>query len=390
MSCRLAVAARSARRRTGQRRRRIVEGLARRIERGDAALRQQEAHRASMRLSLLADPASHAPRSPPRGAHQRDLRIVRIEGAAAVALRHGLRRAEVHHVERAERADVGQPRADDGAEAVFGGRRNMPPIIMSQISVVVTSITPDEQAANRPASPSTGRRCRWRGTPGIVIVLELLGDLLHARRRDAEHGQADGGQFSSRAPGRAARFCSIRCVPSPPWHGRRCRAPARERRVEPLHVGNRVHHHDVGRADIGGDIARRHGRDQTFGTPTGSVCIPGVAIAVPPEPPAEMMPATFCCLPTQARNASVMAATAVPRSPEAMPAGPEWGCERDFLRRNVGALVAASGGKIDKARAKPRSLDDVADVAQFLALGIERAGDHDKGIAAGHAAANRR
>ena len=44
--------------------------------------------------------------------------------AAAVALGHGVGRAEIDHVERADRADIGDARADDGAEAVFGGREH--------------------------------------------------------------------------------------------------------------------------------------------------------------------------------------------------------------------------------------------------------------------------
>jgi hypothetical protein len=59
-----------------------------------------------------------------RGAHQRHLRIVLVESTADVLLGHRLRGAEVHHVERADRADVGHAGADDGAEAVLGRRKD--------------------------------------------------------------------------------------------------------------------------------------------------------------------------------------------------------------------------------------------------------------------------
>ena len=60
----------------------------------------------------------------------------------------------------------------------------------------------------------------------------------------------------------------------------------------------------------------------TFGTPTGSARIAGVASAVAPEPPAEMMPAIPLCRMTQASNASAMAATEAPRSPVNTPDEP--------------------------------------------------------------------
>jgi hypothetical protein len=52
--------------------------MSRRIERGDAAFRQQEAHGAFHLVEFLADPSPHPPVLFRRRAHQRDLRIVRI------------------------------------------------------------------------------------------------------------------------------------------------------------------------------------------------------------------------------------------------------------------------------------------------------------------------
>ena len=53
----------------------------------------------------------------------------------------------------------------------------------------------------------------------------------------------------------------------------------------------------------------------TFGTPTGKLCIAGVASAVAPDPPAEMSPARSPRVFTNAENASAIAVTAEPRSP---------------------------------------------------------------------------
>ncbi len=95
-------------------------------------------------------------------------------------------------------------------------------------------------------------------------------------------------------------------------------------------------------------------------------------MAVPPEPPAEMMPITPCCRAIQARKASVMAATACPDRPsDARRTGGQGQCH--LLRRDIGALVAAIRRQIDKPRPQSGGLDEITQEAQFLALGVERA-----------------
>ena len=51
-----------------------------------------------------------------------------------------------------------------------------------------------------------------------------------------------------------------------------------------------------------------------FGTPTGSARMPGATSEAPPEPPAEMMPATLPWRRSHFANASAMAVTDAPRS----------------------------------------------------------------------------
>ena len=58
---------------------RVAERLARRIERGDAELGQEEAHRPVHAVEPLADPAADALVLVRGGAHQRDLRIVGVQ-----------------------------------------------------------------------------------------------------------------------------------------------------------------------------------------------------------------------------------------------------------------------------------------------------------------------
>ena len=88
-------------------------------------------------------------------------------------------------------------------------------------------------------------------------------DLLHAGRRDAEHGQSDRGQTAPCARGRP------RCGETRLDHAdHRLRAIAEHLtrdRVQALDVGHRIHHRDVGWADIAADIARGDRRDQDLG-----------------------------------------------------------------------------------------------------------------------------
>jgi hypothetical protein len=53
-----------------------------------------------------------------------------------------------------------------------------------------------------------------------------------------------------------------------------------------------------------------------FGTPTGNRCMAGVASDVPPEPPAEMIPARSRRVTMKRSKASAIARIALPRSPE--------------------------------------------------------------------------
>ena len=103
----------------------------------------------SQAIELPGDPAADRGAFGRRGAHQRHVGIVLVEQPAAIFFRHGRRRPEIHHVERADRADIGQPvRAIAPKRSSVAG--STPPNSRSQTSVVVMSMTP----ASRPLSAS--------------------------------------------------------------------------------------------------------------------------------------------------------------------------------------------------------------------------------------------
>ena len=93
---------------------------------------------------------------------------------------------------------------------------NTPPIIRSQTSVVVTSMTPDSRPRVDQLLHGLAADAGGVEHEAVVLALELGGDLLHAGRGDAEHGEADRGQaLPSPGAAAAARASASRCLTMP-------------------------------------------------------------------------------------------------------------------------------------------------------------------------------
>ena len=100
-----------------------------------------------------------------RRAHQRHGRVVAVELPRLEALGHRVPGAEVHHVERAARADVGQrrgARTRRAASARPRARRRR----SRRRSRSSRRRSRRRAGPSRRAFPSTGRRRRWRGRRG--------------------------------------------------------------------------------------------------------------------------------------------------------------------------------------------------------------------------------
>ena len=122
-------------------------------------------------------------------------------------------------------------------------------------------------------------------------------------------------------------------------------------RVQALHVGDRVHHHDVGRRRHSGRRRRRRrSRPSSSGCRPAARRMPAVASEVPPEPPAEMMPPMSRWRTIQRAKASAIASTDWPRSPVKTADGAARMHARHLLRRHIGARRLAGGREIDGAR----------------------------------------
>ena len=137
-----------------------------------------------------------------------------------------------------------------------------------------------------------------------------------------------------------------------------------------------MHHADVGRADVGLHVARGHGRDHHLGHADRQArASPGVASAVPPEPPAEMMPPRSRRVMTKRSKAMAIsrhrrAAIAGEHRPLAAGMMP-----RHLARRHRCRRRRARGREIDRDGAQAQLLQAIAQEAQLAALGVEGAGD---------------
>ena len=106
------------------------------------------------------------------------------------ALGHRVPGAEVHHVERAARADVGQRAAREHVEPRRPGREHAAADLVGDLGRRDVDHAGEQPGVgelfHRLAADAGGVE-----DEAVVVVVEPLGHGLHARRRDAEHRQAE-------------------------------------------------------------------------------------------------------------------------------------------------------------------------------------------------------
>ena len=168
-----------------------------------------------------------------------------VEVPPAGSRRHGLRRPEVDHVERAHRPDVRNLRAGNGAEAILAGAHHAAADEVGDLGRRRIDHPGDEAAVDqlfhRPAARAGGVK-----DEAVVVVFQHRHGLRYAWRRHAEHGEADrrlaigfGRDLPRHAGDGVGRIGENRAADP----------------VQPGDVGDRIHHGDVADADEGADIA---------------------------------------------------------------------------------------------------------------------------------------
>ncbi len=230
---------------------RIPERAAFDVERRYALFGDEKTHRSLAGVELLANPFADGAAFLRCRAHQRHIGIVVVEQPRLPFRRHRLRRPEIDHVERADRADIRQPGAGNRAEAILGGGKH------SAEQQVADLRRGDVEDARQQAGIGELLHRAAAGAGGVehqavVVALQAIDDLGHAGRGDAEHGEAER-RLAVGADGRIVRHADDRlgCV----------RQDDAADAVQPGHVGDRRHHDDVGHADIRRHVARGERRD---------------------------------------------------------------------------------------------------------------------------------
>jgi hypothetical protein len=206
------------------------------------------------------------------------------------------------------------PRADHGAEPVLGGGEDAAHQHVADFGG--GQVDPPAPCRCRPAFHRLPADAGGVEHQAVIVALQPRRDLLHAGRGDAEHGQADG-RLARRGAVRRAAPCTMPAMA--------CAALPSTSSVIALSPCTSATECIIVMSD--GPTYLLHLAEATvetisLGTPTGSARIAGATMAVPPEPPADMMPAMPSCRAIQRSKASVMPATEWPRSPVNTPAAP--------------------------------------------------------------------
>ena len=155
--------------------------------------------------------------------------------------------------------------ANDGAEAILGRREHAAHQEIADLGGGDID-HPRRAGASRPASPSIGRRRRWRGRPGTrssarnaAVICCTAGVVTPNMVRPTAGRLVAASAFAARVSSRALTIPTSALAPLPSTCARD--------RVQSLHVGDRIHHGDVGMTDIARDIAGGDRRDDQLGHP---------------------------------------------------------------------------------------------------------------------------
>ncbi len=152
------------------------------------ALQRHEQHRRALGVGqLAADRPSELGALLGRRAHQRHRRVVHVEIARLELRRHGLARAEVHHVERAERHDLRHARCARRLQPVGACGEHAADELVRELRRRRVEHAGEEPVAHERLERLSACARRVEHEHLVAELLETLARARHARRRDAEH-----------------------------------------------------------------------------------------------------------------------------------------------------------------------------------------------------------
>ena len=327
---------------------RIVEGFSRRVEQRHAAFGDQEPHRPLHPVQPLGDEGADRDVFVARRAHQRDVRIVDHEISAAEFLRDAVARAEIHHVQRAARADIGDRLPGEAAEPVLRRREYAADDEVGHFRGGDVDRAGEHAGIGQVLHRAAADAGRMEDE-AVVVGLEFGGQRLHARRRHAEHGDAERrlGVELCRGAGGGTGHARDHA-------GERMGAVQQDLLrdgIEALNVGHRMHHQDVGGADIAADVAGGDGGDHHLGDGERQAAHAGgrqrrAARAAGRDDAADVALARDPALEGDRHRLHRLAAIAGEDGAAAARMG-----ARHLLRADIGARRLSRGGEVDRAGA---------------------------------------
>ncbi len=143
------------------------------------------------RRQLCRDQASELGAFLRRGAHQRDGRVVHVEIALRELGRDGVARAEVDHVEGAQRHDLRQALASGHLQALGTSGKDAADQLVAQLRGGDIEDSDEEAAVGQRLHRAPAGAGGVEDEDLVAAPLQLLARRRDARRRDAEHGGAD-------------------------------------------------------------------------------------------------------------------------------------------------------------------------------------------------------
>src|ERR687895_296173 len=165
----------------------VVERLVLCVDHRDALQRHEQAYGARRLGELARDPAPQLRALLPGGPHERHRRVVHVEVAVLELRRHGVARAEVDHVERAERHDLRHAGAPGGLEPGRPGRQHAAHEVVAQLGRRDVEHAGQEPAVHERLHGLAAGAGRVEDKHLVALLLERLARGCDAGRRYPEH-----------------------------------------------------------------------------------------------------------------------------------------------------------------------------------------------------------
>ena len=167
-----------------------------RVERADAAQGQHDDRRPRRAIQLPGNAPADCDALVRGRAHQRDRVVVFVQRPGAKALGHGLDGAEVHHVERADRHDLRNPRPSCRPESIRPGAEHATYDLVAPLGGRHVHDAGDIAVVDQPLHGATASARRVEDEHVEPGALQALAHGGHGRCGHTEHRGGEEGSIA--------------------------------------------------------------------------------------------------------------------------------------------------------------------------------------------------